>query len=84
MLYEMNDHKAPNAYQSFLNILAKNKLDPAKPIDTFEGFKKGDFSLPELLQDRNVEQIGQNGEKLELYRGTPSLGQFPAYAGMKA
>ena len=49
-LYEMNDHKMPNAYQSFLNILSKNKLTPAKPIDTFEGFKKGDFNMPDLLK----------------------------------
>lgn len=42
MLYSKNGNVTPNAYQSFLNILSNNKLVPAKPIETFEGYKVGD------------------------------------------
>jgi len=41
VLYEKNGNKIPQIYNSFLNILSSNKLTPAKPIDTFEGFKNG-------------------------------------------
>jgi len=74
----------PNAYQSFLKILSSNKLKPAKPVETFEGFKKGDFALPETLRDEAVENLSSNGGTVDFYKGVPCLEYFEAYKGFSA
>jgi hypothetical protein len=48
-------------------------LKPAKPVETFEGFKKGDFTLPDMLRDETTENIKSNGETVDFYKGVPSL-----------
>lgn len=48
-LFSENGNVCPNAYNSFLNILSNNKMCPKKPINTFEGYKAGDFQLPKAL-----------------------------------
>lgn len=72
-LYELNGREVPNAYQSFLKILDSNNLKPEKPIDTFEGFKNGQFSLPDLLKDEKRDDITVGDASLQFYQGVPSL-----------
>ena len=46
-------------------------MRPNKPIDTFEGFKKGDFALAEASCD------------IEFYPNVPKIGEMPKYKGLK-
>lgn len=75
MLLAHNDGNQPKAYNAFLGVLEKNRLIPAKPLDTFEGFKDGGhFNLPQILKDRKTTKV-QAGKTdvLELYEGVPSI-----------
>jgi hypothetical protein len=52
MLLEKNEMKSPENYTGFLQIMNRHSLKPAKPIDTFEGFKA--LSLPSDLESDKV------------------------------
>jgi deoxyribodipyrimidine photolyase len=51
----------------------RHSLRPNRPVDTFEGFKKGDFHLVEKL----------NCGKVEFYEQIPSIKDMPKYKDYK-
>ena len=62
--------------------MAQNKLVPARPIDTFSGFKKGIFKLPDILESSDKIQVDKSNV-LEFYTKIPSIKDFKAYDGYK-
>ena len=65
-LWESNDQEQPKTYQSFLKLAGAHKV--AKPVETFEGLKKGDRTLPRELIDQAVKSLeSEEGSTIEFY-----------------